>query len=188
MDGVEPYVLNGVAVISADNIWAVGANYSQGALIEHRDANGWHIVPNVGKSSADYLIGISALAPDDIWAVGNNFGTQKAFTEHWDGKQWQAVPAAEVAGENRLSGVVVVSASNVWAVGYYFKTVGGIGVVHGLIEHWDGHRWQVVPSPEPHPQQEFTYFELWGITAISATDVWAVGGNSDWTLTLHWDG
>jgi hypothetical protein len=57
-----------------------------------------------------------------------------------------------------------------------------------LIEHFDGTSWSVVPSPNADSGQI-----LFGVAAISDTDVWAVGGRQDasglWhTLAQHWDG
>ena len=58
-----------------------------------------------------------------------------------------------------------------------------------LIYHWDGSTWTRVPSPDP--DGSFNY--LYGVTAISTNDAWAVGvtettdGHSA-SLTMHWDG
>src|SRR5207244_11554915 len=73
-----------------------------------------------------------------------------------------------------------------WAVGYY---VSGRFVQQTLIEHFDGTVWSVVPSPSPGALQNI----LFGVGAITDSDVWAVGGEQDanglWhTLTEHWDG
>ncbi len=56
-----------------------------------------------------------------------------------------------------------------------------------LVEHWDGTQWSIVPSPDSGQASA-----LYGITAISTDDVWAVGdyytGTKDQTLIEHWDG
>src|SRR5262245_32365297 len=49
--------------------------------------------------------------------------------------------------------------------------------------------WSVVTSPNPSPTLQY----LFGVAAISPTDIWAVGvydpsTSVGWTLTLHWDG
>src|SRR5207237_10148538 len=54
---------------------------------------------------------------------------------------------------------------------------------------FDGTVWSVVPSPSPGALQNI----LFGVGAITDSDVWAVGGEQDanglWhTLTEHWDG
>lgn len=45
------------------------------------------------------------------------------------------------------------------------------GTSKAVITHWDGSAWNLVPSPSPSPQLN----SLNGVTAISATDAWAVG-------------
>src|SRR5207253_7101542 len=80
-----------------------------------------------------------------------------------------------------------VSATDVWAVGFYGPFS---GPTHTLVEHWDGTSWSVVPSPDPSASGSILY----GITAVSANDVWAVGdypygsAGGHVTLTEHWDG
>jgi hypothetical protein len=49
--------------------------------------------------------------------------------------------------------------------------------------------WSVVTSPNPSPTLQYLY----GVAAISPSDIWAVGiyrptPSMGWTLTLHWDG
>src|SRR5260370_30168193 len=78
------------------------------------------------------------------------------------------------------------SKNNVWFVGFYRF----LNPPATLIEHWDGSRWSIVNSPNVGTGNN----ELWGISATSATDVWAVGisqahpGASPQPLTLHWNG
>jgi hypothetical protein len=60
------------------------------------------------------------------------------------------------------------------------------------VEHWDGTSWNIVPSPNPNPGLDKNS-HLLGISAISASDIWAVGDigapfGHIATLTEHWDG
>jgi hypothetical protein len=78
----------------------------------------------------------------------------------------------------------MTGSSDVWAVGYqtprYYTTS-----FSPLIEHWDGTRWTVVPSPYQGAA------ELTAVAAVSASDVWAVGirtTNPEGSLVLHYDG
>jgi hypothetical protein len=73
----------------------------------------------------------------------------------------------------------------VWAVGDYSSG----SWPQTLVEHWDGSVWSVVSSPNPAP----FYNYLYGVAAVSANDVWAVGndsfgGDHSDTLVEHWDG
>ena len=78
------------------------------------------------------------------------------------------------------------SANDVWAVGLYQNTG---GVVHTLVEHWDGTAWSVIPSPNTGTYDN----SLVGVASISVDDVWAVGYYQNefgvlQTLVEHWDG
>ncbi|HJT57009.1 MAG TPA: hypothetical protein VJ761_10970 [Ktedonobacteraceae bacterium] len=171
--------LDGVAAISANDVWAVGfltlpnPGGTQ-TLIQHWNGSKWSIVssPNPG-SEFNQLYGVAAISANDVWAVGYDYsgsGNGQALFEHWDGTQWSVVPGPNPGVDVELSGVVALSTNNVWAVG-------------SLIEHWDGTQWSVVPSPSGD--------SLNGVAAISANDIWAVGRSFSGkyhTLTEHWNG
>ncbi len=60
--------LKGVAVIAANNVWAVS-----GADIFHWDGSAWNTVPN--PAAPGYTLNkIAAVGPDDIWIVGEKQG------------------------------------------------------------------------------------------------------------------
>ncbi|MBV9646692.1 MAG: hypothetical protein JO043_04435 [Candidatus Eremiobacteraeota bacterium] len=66
-------------------------------------------------------------------------------------------------------------------------------VLQTLVEHWDGSRWRIVPSP--NPRYNGAEAVLSSVSAVSARDVWAggwVGPSSHRTfvqsLFEHWDG
>src|SRR4030095_9838411 len=69
-------LLNGVAVVGANDVWAVGqaANGSiYTTLVEHWNGVTWSIVPtpNVAGNS-NVLEAISVVSANDIWAVGSS--------------------------------------------------------------------------------------------------------------------
>lgn len=73
-----------------------------------------------------------------------------------------------------LRAVAVVSACDVWAVG---NRQSGTSI-QTLIEHWTGGKtWTVVPSPNPDGPAGIA--ELRSVSAVSASDIWAVGSNTD---------
>ncbi|MEO5952374.1 MAG: hypothetical protein ABIQ44_07910, partial [Chloroflexia bacterium] len=68
--------LSAVAIISSNNVWAVG-NYASSkddnrTLIEHGNASDQSIVssPNQGSVESS-LSGVASLSPSDAWAVGH---------------------------------------------------------------------------------------------------------------------
>ncbi len=146
--------------------------------------------PKLDGSYAE-LAGVSAVSADDVWAVGLRVtrGGVATLVEHWNGRTWSIVATPNPTGAwySSLSGVDAVSANNVWAVGTFIGETGG---ERTLIEHWNGTSWHRVPSPNPSA----TNNTLTGVSAISATDVWAVGyddppGRSEvHTLSVHWNG
>lgn len=175
-----------VTAISTNDVWAVGYSGSYPnftTLIEHWNGQKWKLVNS--PNSAAQLTGVSAISANDIWAVGD-IGTYAPIIEHWNGQQWSVVPNPN--SSTFLGAVTAISTNDVWAVGstlYHDRH-------SALIEHWDGTSWSMVRNPPP-PNSCLPGFG--GVTAISSSDVWAVG--SEWgncydsppyTLTEHWNG
>jgi|GEM_PF-2345586 len=182
--------LNAVDAISTDDVWAVGSAQSSPVAI-HWDGEDWSSVQTpVPGAYWNTLSGVTAIATDDVWAVGNysNIVSEPARTlaMHWDGNQWTVVSTPSPGtGNNYLRGVTAVSTNDIWAVGDY----NGVGVpFRPLILHWDGSLWNVAVSDGFAPWAVYLY----GVEAIDANNVWAVGSFDDvggfGTLTIHWDG
>jgi hypothetical protein len=190
--------LNSVAVVSANDIWAVGlyGNGNSGALqtlAEHYDGTSWSkvTIPNPG-SGDNALTGVAAVSTHDVWAVGYStvgMGNGGAFIDHWNGSSWSTMTSPNYgSGDSVLSGVAAVSTHEVWAVGSYSASTGpNAGVNKSLIELWNGTSWSIVPSPIAVEDNV-----LLGVAdALPFTDVWAVGWSSDGpgltsTLTLNY--
>jgi hypothetical protein len=103
-----------------------------------------------------------------------------------DGSEWSIVFSETVGFEASLVAVDVVSADDVWAVGSYRPLE--TSPEQTFIMHWDGAQWSQVASPNAGADRN----KLWGVSAVSADDVWAVGYHgppgTGQPLTLHWDG
>ena len=176
---------------SADEVSGQGAG--KDAAPASLGGTGWSVVPSYTFGSLDNILaGVSAASATDAWAVGAYYPSSAnvlaTLAEHFDGTRWTAYPLPNVgAQENVLLAVSMPSAGmTAWAVGYY---VSGRFQQKTLIEHFNGSRWSVVPSLSPGALQNI----LFGVAAISDSDVWAVGGQQDsnglWhTLTEHWNG
>lgn len=128
-----------------------------------------------------FLNGASGSSATDVWAVGD-VGGNNPIIEHWDGASWSGGPQDGLDGG--LWAVDAASATDAWAAGYLYNG----GDSKPLIEHWDGSTWKVVSTPAPGH-----YRTLYGVSAVSPLDVWAVGDSigSDGTLQPlieHWDG
>jgi len=151
----------------------------------------WKIVKSPNGStqpvSNNLLLGATTIASNDIWSVGYFNGN--TLTEHWNGTQWTLIHSPNGTSGSMLNAVSAVSSTDVWAVGIQ-DTNGSVNGNRTLIEHWDGTKWSVVPSPNASIEGD----ELYGVAAISANDVWSVGyfENNAENLILplleHWNG
>ena len=175
---------------STDTISAQGAGKQAAAAT--LTGTGWTVVPSASFGSLDnVLAGVSAASVNDAWAVGaylpSSSNVLATLAEHFDGTRWTAFPLPNVGvQQNVLLAVSMPAPGSAWAVGYF---VNGKFQQQTLIEHFNGSVWSVVPSPSPGALQNILY----GVTAISNSDVWAVGAQQDanelWhTLTEHWNG
>lgn len=184
--------LRGVGVVPATSTaWAVGSTddgTARRTLAERWNGSAWTIVttPNSGPTAANALIAVSAASASSVWAVGS--GGNAPLAERFDGVSWSIQPVPMPAGAigGVLNGVKALSSSDAWAVGEYIDSG---SMHHTLVEHWNGSAWSVVVSPDVSGADGSS---LSGVSAVSASDVWAVGSslNSGITSTLveHWNG
>jgi carboxypeptidase family protein len=158
--------LNGVAAVSASDIWAVGDGISC-----HYNGTAWTSFPIPPSGfGADTLLDVSASASNNIWAAGlsvycNPDGgcSSIAYVIRWNGTQWQLVKGAPGAS---LNAVLAQAPSDVWAVG-----TNNVGTV---VAHWDGTTWSDVPSPDPGSGGFLNE-----IAATAPNQFWAVGSYFD---------
>jgi hypothetical protein len=61
--------LNGIAAISANDIWAVGSN-EDSTLTEHWDGTRWRVIPSPNLGQANSLSGVTAVSDGTVAAVG----------------------------------------------------------------------------------------------------------------------
>lgn len=173
--------LNAVAAFSASDAWVVGnANTFAQTLIEHWNGARWSVVKSASAGSSSDLRAVAALSASNVWAVGYALvgSSIQTFTEHWNGTNWQAVKSRNTGSSPAFSGVAAVSASDVWAVG---SDMNSSNVFQGLTEQWNGSAWSIVASPN----QATVNAQLQSVAALSAKDVWAVGGAGGYPLIEH---
>ena len=133
-------VLNAVAAISANDVWAVGwyqsgpTGQEGGALTMHWDGTRWTVISNPSRWT---LHGVTAISSNDVWAVGEQ------SILHWNGTNWSNVSFPPPPNDSYpiIRGVSASSANDIWAVGYsewsYFS-----GYRYApLTYHWDGTLW-----------------------------------------------
>lgn len=143
---------------------------------------GWAQVPspNPGPDRSQ-LRGISGTSSTDIWAVGHyqtspvgqQYRASNLIT-HWNGSTWQMFPPLDPTNVNNdLFDVEAVDSNNVWACGF-----AGTAAQPQLL-HYNGSAWSQVSIPIT---ANTSYLN--SLDAISANDVWAVGGRSPVGTTL----
>jgi hypothetical protein len=205
--GVDPSAtgnfLTAVSARTDTDAWAVGtfANPADDAgldgLAERWDGTRWQRFPVPSVLHFDEkLLAVGASGPNEAWALGSTnmtgFATTNPLAEHWNGTSWTTVPTAASTGGSKsiMDGVADLSPTNAWAVG---RSRGA----RALVEHWDGTAWSIVTVPDPVPPagNPLASSMLTGISAVSPTDIWAVGNfvyggvvQGEHTLTMHYDG
>ncbi len=99
------------------------------------------------------------------------------------GVDWRVQSSPNLDSHNNyLTGIAVISADDIWSVGY--STIPFSPASQALILHYTNGEWQVVPGPVTGGA-----VALWGIAAVSADDIWAVGtwsNNVLGTITFHY--
>lgn len=192
--------LASISAVSARDIWAVGGGPLGGGqggcgaatatVIEHWDGSSWSKVPFPTPSTNVYgfsFASVAASAANDVWAVGGQYaygsGSATAITpviEHWNGSAWNIVDQPNGVTSAGLTGVASREGT-VWAVGQH-ESVNGAGAT--LVEQLVGAAWSLVDSPSPGTVAN----ALYGISAVSPSDAWAVGDSGAGTLAEHWNG
>jgi hypothetical protein len=139
--------------------------------------------PTVARSG---LNAVSAASPTDIWAVGfqePSSGVAAPLAENFNGTSWSVVAAPTPSGSTfaEFTSVSGVASNNVWAVGFSLSVVNNENLSTPLVEHFNGTSWSIQTTPA-------TSGKLNGVTAVSATDVWAVGGTGSADLIENFNG
>ncbi len=191
-------VFRAVVAPAAGDVWAIGYAVDNATpvskfhtLAEHINGDSFEIVPTPDPASANNrLDAAAASAPDDVWAVGSSAPDilhSDTLIEHWNGTAWSIVDGPSPSGSDLLQAVTVVSRDDAWAGG----SSGLPGAAVGLALHWDGVQWKQVRVPVPARCGGDS--QITGMSAVSATSVWASGwcatsGAPDAGYVIHWDG
>ncbi|HEY1920826.1 MAG TPA: hypothetical protein VGH27_35095 [Streptosporangiaceae bacterium] len=175
--------LNGVAAVSATQVWIVGGVYAKGYCDTRSrpflaDSSGgtfkaYNLTSlHLGDAVLD---GISADSSTNAWAVGYSLTKSSAspVALQWSGTSWVQVPIpSQLDSGQELASVSASSASNVWIIGVNPATD-----VTDLL-HWDGTTWASYPNP---------------IAGQSLGDVATSSSNQAWVISFgdasaHWNG
>ena len=185
-------ILYNVAIVSANDIWAIGYSSNSGyydsgnlVLTEHWDGKQWHVVssPNLAGANEQILSGLTAISSNDIWAVGfstsaNDPSDIRSLIEHWNGSQWSIVDSPNPGiGGNQLNDVIARSPNDIWAVGYSPRSRYPGQEALTLVEHWNGKQWSVVKNTDFGSDSNILYAiaqvphsgELWVVGTVAVS-------------------
>lgn len=143
--------LRGVWAGAANDAWAVGS----GSTLQHWDGTSWRPQPVGAGIEFDDVWGTG---PMDVWFAGTSSGT--GIVMHWDG----VVLRTAWSTSSGLRGVFGTARNDVWVAG-------------GVLGHYDGITWKLVPGPAP--------VDVLGLWGGAPDDFWAAGFFGD---LMHWDG
>lgn len=164
---------------------------------QERCSFGWRVSPSPKVAGFSHLNGVATVSRSDVWAVGIRAGVDNdvggpTLAEHWNGKRWTVVGSPSVEKSDLLA-VSAAGPNDVWAVGFQRAIPDSnrgrypLANARALVERWKGSSWQTVPIAAPNGSV------LYGVAALSARDVWAVGAsragtNAEKALVAHWGG
>ena len=191
-----------VAALPGGMAWAVGnsdAPSNGGAIIDALSGGSW--TESAGPAlpfgtgsqpNASFAV-VTARSASDVWVNATfsppSSGSGNVYA-HWNGSGWTlSKPIGEPEGADiNIRAMAAISASNVWAVGTAFYPGDHWDT---LIEHWNGTRWSVIPTPQPS-----VFNELTSIDVVTATNIFVAGNSEDNSpgpdpneaTSLHWNG
>jgi hypothetical protein len=173
-----PGDLFSVSAGSRSNAWALGIGAS-GNLLLHWNGRRWRSVGFPGRAAGD-AVDVAAAPGGAAWLVGartDAAGNNTILVERWNGAAWHVV--ATGLGRGVLIAVRVSASGDVWAAG-------ANGDDRPLIAHEHRGAWTSFPGPNTQMVND--------VLAVSARDVWAVGGFTTVTpigggaVIGHWNG
>jgi hypothetical protein len=169
--------LSGVAMRSADDVWAVGYRVGDKSqhlpITMHWDGSEWRMVEAPAPARvANYLYDVTLAGPTDVWAAGYRYegsGPVTPFLLRWDGKEWSSVDGPAIDSDYVvLNSVSATSAQDVWVAGIYQVSNRSN---RSLAARWNGREWSHVSSPGNGTSTN----NLKSIAALSPTSAWAAG-------------
>jgi hypothetical protein len=170
-----------MSTTATNNIWTINTNSTS----LHFDGTTW--TQQAMTTPIGIPEGVAAISSSNAWAVGLNLnnvsGVVSEIVENFNGKEWVVVPDVDLIGKDFvdngvdegivndefLTSISSISANDIFAGGFVETDI----VIAPFVEHWDGTKWSLTPSLPIHNGANET--DLNGISALSDTDVWAVG-------------
>lgn len=164
---------------AADEAWAL-ADGTDATLLRW-DGSVWSVhsrftKPEPSRYFYTTFTDIAVQAPDDIWVVGYRGTSLVSLRDphvyHWNGAEWAISDSTNPSAVGSLEAVVALGRNRILAAGNF----GGAA----YFEQWNGSARTIFNFTN------YGFGEIYGITAISDDEFWAVGGlNSTNPTILH---
>ncbi len=209
-------VLYNIDKVSSTEAWAVGTYLDDivgaHAGSQHTTDGGttWHYVDPAGNPSApdawmfsNFYAVTSLPSTRSVWAAGDFVDggwVNRAMLQYWNPLygHWISPAQPDVVNGVYLA-MDAADANHIWAAGFITNSSRSQSAARlsasrpgaaslstsydPLLVQWNGTSWSRVTLPPFGANAE-----LYGISALAANDVWAVGETNLRPLTLHWDG
>ena len=170
---------------------AVGTDTKGATLGERWSGGTWSVMTTANPAGEGSLEKVSCSSASFCIATGKVGST--LFSEYWNGSSWSLVgfPLPVGSKGSAIEAISCTSSTACVAVGRYTGSKGEFSEWNTLIEHWDGSKWSIVPSPNAEGK---AFSRLFGVSCVSATSCLAVGfaneklGSAPAPLVQKWDG
>ncbi len=152
----------------------------------------WAVTPSRNPAGANKSELLSVSCPSATFCVAAGDSTyvhRESLVERWNGGAWAVMQSRNPVGSTfaTLRGVSCPNTTSCIAVGGSSTS----GIDETLIEHWDGRRWAIMPSPSPGARLG-TQIDLSAVSCPTTTSCVAVGGVSTFGIGKpvieHWNG
>jgi hypothetical protein len=159
--------LNAVAALAPNNVWAVGETASR-ALVEHFDGSSWSVVGVPAPGTGSDLYAVAADGPASVKAVGYTIGAGGVLHPlvlSFNGSAWSvdATPA----------GATLTEVTGVPGTTHFFAA--GTSTAQSVL-FFDGTTWTSrAGAGTPFKGDSMEDGSIYGIDALSDTNVWVVG-------------
>lgn len=216
--GSQRAIIRDLTAIAPNDVWAVGeyTTVEAGQIVNlafsmHWDGSHWSLVPTPNPSPYPGgtnvgLWAVDATGPNDVWAAGNQsiqapdgFVGTHILIMHWNGSAWTVLntPVQTGASGDLVWGVTAIAPNDVWFFGEGFYSGTPTLSDPALALHWNGSSFQFTSVPRVNSQTS-GFGDGNGLragSALSASDIWAVGAASDGDSLAselsqihHWNG
>jgi len=193
-----------VSASDTSDAWIVGwsepQRYSFVPMAMHWNGTAWSVV-SFNATIGAIVSGVTDISPADAYAItstptSGTIGYGQDQLTHWNGTSWNKVnipvPAHDIT--TTLYAISADGPDDVWIPASALVTVSSTSAATEYYAlHWNGSSWSMVPMPA---QPAGIYDQFSSVTAISPSNVWAVGAVDNETtgsvvstaLIEHWNG